>query len=85
MSTIIYRFTASWCNPCKALTAMLSNMELDIPMRVVDIDKEPDLVKEYQVRGVPTLIQLREGKVASRLVGAVTQQELDNWLATAKS
>lgn len=85
MSNIIYRFTASWCNPCKALTAMLSNMELDIPMRVIDIDKEPDLVKEYQVRGVPTLIQLKEGKVASRLVGAVTQQELDNWLATAKS
>ena len=85
MSTIIYRFTASWCNPCKALTTMLNNMELEVPMRVIDIDKEPDLVKEYQVRGVPTLIQLREGKVASRLVGAVTQQELDNWLATAKS
>lgn len=85
MSTIIYRFTASWCNPCKALTAMLNNMNLEVPMRVIDIDKEPDLVKEFQVRGVPTLIQLREGKVASRLVGAVTQQELDNWLATAKS
>ena len=54
-------------------------------MRVIDIDKEPDLVKEFQVRGVPTLIQLKDDKVASRLVGAVTQQELDNWLATAKS
>ena len=85
MSTIIYRFTASWCNPCKALTAMLNNMDLGVPMRVIDIDKEPDLVKEVQVRGVPTLIQLKDGKVASRLVGAVTQQELDNWLATAKS
>lgn len=85
MSNIIYRFTASWCNPCKALTAMLNNMDLEVPMRVVDIDKEPDLVKEYQVRGVPTLILLKEGKVASRLVGAVTQHELDNWLATAKS
>ena len=85
MSTIIYRFTASWCNPCKALTAMLNNMDLGVPMRVIDIDKEPELVKEFQVRGVPTLIQLKDGKVASRLVGAVTQQELDNWLATAKS
>ena len=85
MSTIIYRFTASWCNPCKALTAMLNNMDLGVPMRVIDIDKEPYLVKEFQVRGVPTLIQLKDGKVASRLVGAVTQQELDNWLATAKS
>ena len=85
MSTIIYRFTASWCNPCKDLTDMLSNMQLEVPIRVIDVDKEPELVKEYQVRGVPTLIQLKEGKVASRLVGAVTPHELDNWLATAKS
>ena len=85
MSTIIYRFTASWCNPCKVLTAKLSNMDLDLPMRVIDVDKEPELVKEFQVREVPTLIQLKDGKVASRLVGAVTQHELDNWLATAKS
>ena len=85
MSTTIYRFTASWCQPCKALTAMLANMTLEHPMRVVDIDKEPELVKEFQVRGVPTLIQMKDGKPVSRLVGAVTQLELDNWLATAKS
>ena len=85
MSTIIYRFTASWCNPCKALTAMLNNMDLGVPMRVIDIDKEPELVKEFQVRGVPTLIQLKDGKVASRLVGAVTKAELEDWLTTATS
>lgn len=85
MSSIIYRFTASWCNHCKALTAMLSNMELELPMRVIDVDKEPELAKEFQVREFPTLIQLKDGKVASRLVGAGTQHELDNWLATAKS
>lgn len=85
MTTTIYRFTASWCQPCKALSAMLSNMTLEHPMRVVDIDKEPDLVKEFQVRSVPTLIQMRDGKVASRLVGAVTKAELEDWLATATS
>lgn len=85
MNTTIYRFTASWCQPCKALAAMMENMDLDLPVRIVDIDKNPELVKKYQVRGVPTLIQMRDGKPASRMVGAVTQLELDNWLATAKS
>ena len=85
MTTTIYRFTASWCQPCKALTAMLANMTLKHPMRVVDIDKEPELVKEFQVRSVPTLIQMKNGKPVSRMVGAVTQLELDNWLATATS
>ena len=85
MTTSILRFTASWCQPCKALTEMLEDVELTVPMQVIDIDKEPHLVKEYQVRGVPTLIQIQDGKVASRLVGAVTKAELEDWLATATS
>lgn len=85
MTNSILRFTASWCQPCKALTAMLDEVQVTVPMRVIDIDKEEHLVKEYQVRSIPTLIHIQDGKVASRLVGAVTKPELENWLATATS
>ena len=85
MTITILRFTASWCQPCKALTAMLDEVQLNVPMRVIDIDKEEHLVKEYQVRSIPALIQIRDGKVASRLVGDVTKTELEDWLATATS
>ena len=85
MPNSILRFTASWCQPCKALTAMLNEVQLTVPMRVIDIDKEEHLVKEYQVRSIPTLIQIQDGKVTSRLVGAVTKAELEDWLATATS
>ena len=64
---------------------MLDEVQLTVPMRVIDIDKEEHLVKEYQVRSIPTLIQIQDGKVASRLVGAVTKAELEDWLATATS
>ena len=64
---------------------MLDEVQLNVPMRVIDIDKEEHLVKEYQVRSIPALIQIRDGKVASRLVGAVTKAELEDWLATATS
>lgn len=80
MTNSILRFTAPWCGPCKTLTAMLDEIELTVPMRVIDIDKEKHLVQEYQVRGVPTLIKIQDGKVADRLVGAVTKTELENWL-----
>ena len=82
MTNSILRFTAPWCGPCKTLTAMLDEIELTVPMRVIDIDKEKHLVQEYQVRGVPTLIKIQDGKVADRLVGAVTKTELENWLNT---
>lgn len=64
---------------------MLAEVPISVPMRVIDIDKEEHLVKEYQVRSIPTLIHIQDGKVASRLVGAVTKAELEAWLATAKS
>ena len=64
---------------------MLDEVQLTVPMRVIDIDKEEHLVKEYQVRSIPTLIQIQDGKVTSRLVGAVTKAELEDWLATATS
>ena len=64
---------------------MLDEVHVPVPMRVIDIDKEEHLVKEYQVRSIPTLIQIQDGKVASRLVGAVTKAELEDWLATATS
>ena len=64
---------------------MLDEVQLTVPMRVIDINKEEHLVKEYQVRSIPTLIQIQDGKVASRLVGAVTKAELEDWLATATS
>ena len=64
---------------------MLDEVQLTVPMRVIDIDKEEHLVKEYQVRSIPTLIQIQDGKVAGRLVGVVTKAELEDWLATATS
>lgn len=85
MTNSILRFTASWCQPCKALSTLLADIDITVSMRVIDIDKEPHLVHEYQVRGVPTLIHIQDGKVASRLVGAVTKAELEDWLATATS
>lgn len=85
MTDTILRFTASWCQPCKAITAMLDEVHIPVPMQVIDIDTEKHLVTHYQVRSIPTLIQIRDGKVASRLVGAVTKAELEDWLATATS
>ena len=70
----IMRFTASWCQPCKAMAKNLENADLDI-----DIDVHTDLAVEYMVRSVPTLI-LKDGSLDRRLVGLKSTQEIKDWV-----
>ena len=75
----IMRFTASWCQPCKAMAKNLENADLDIDIEVIDIDVHTDLAVEYMVRSVPTLI-LKDGSLDRRLVGLKSTQEIKDWV-----
>jgi thioredoxin-like negative regulator of GroEL len=60
-------FSASWCAPCKSLKRKLE----DIHHVVVDVDENPKIAQAFGVRGVPTLMKLKNGQEAARLVGDV--------------
>lgn len=75
----ILRFTASWCQPCKAMAKNLESADLGIDIEVVDIDIHTDLAVEYMVRSVPTLI-LKDGASDKRLVGLKSTQEIKDWV-----
>ena len=79
MSKKILRFTASWCQPCKALAKNLEIAEIGLPIEVVDIDIQDALAVEYGIRGVPTLVMLDENIEVKRLVGSKTVNELQEW------
>lgn len=74
----ILRFTASWCQPCKALAKNLEEAKLDIPIEVVDIDVFEDVAIDHAIRSVPTLI-LKTDKGEKRLVGVHTPQKIREW------
>jgi thioredoxin 1 len=75
----IIRFTASWCQPCKAMAKNLENADLGIDIEVADIDIHTDLAVEYSIRSVPTLI-LKDGPTEKRMVGLKTTQEIKDWV-----
>lgn len=77
----ILRFTASWCQPCKAMAKNLEMSNLDIPIEVIDIDVNDELAIEYNIRSVPTLI-LKDGTDDTKdkkLVGLHTPQKIKEW------
>lgn len=75
----LIRFTASWCQPCKALAKNLEGADLGIPITVVDIDVHTEMAKEYAIRSVPTLV-LKDGATEKRLVGLVTAAKIKEWI-----
>jgi thioredoxin 1 len=76
----ILRFTAPWCNPCKALSANLGEIDTKVPIEVIDIDVYPEIAEEYGVRNIPTLIMLSENIEVKRLLGSKTPRELKEWI-----
>ena len=76
----VIRFTASWCQPCKALASIMEGIDSNVPIEVVDIDIHPDVAAEYGVRSVPTLILLDENIQMNRIIGTKTVNQLQEWV-----
>lgn len=77
----VLRFTASWCGPCKMLAKVLEDVETDKEIKVIDIDEEQDLAKLFNIRSVPTLVMIDEGKEeVKRLNGLQSQQQVEEWI-----
>lgn len=78
--TEILRFTASWCGPCKMLAKTLEDIETSIPIRVVDVDEETETAVQYSIRGVPTLVMVKNEKEVGRITGNKTKKELEEFI-----
>ena len=75
----VLRFTATWCQPCKALAQQLEELGLDKDVTVVDIDEQQDLAIQYGVRSVPTLIAVDNNKEVKRMVGVKAKDLILDW------
>jgi thioredoxin 1 len=76
----VLRFTASWCQPCKALAQQLEELNMNLPIEVIDIDDNQTLALEYGIRSVPTLVIMDENVEIKRRTGIVAKNLLQEWL-----
>jgi thioredoxin 1 len=70
---VIVDFTAVWCNPCKMLDPVVTQLSQDWDGKVkvfkLDVDDNSNLAMQYGVMGVPTLILFVNGNPVQRLSG----------------
>ena len=77
---VLVDFTATWCAPCRAVAPIVDQLAGEYDGRVkvtkLDIDESPGVAQKFGIRGVPTLMMFKGGKVVGQQVGAAPKVRL---------
>ena len=82
---VLLDFSADWCGPCQQMAPLIGEIgAAGWLVRHVDVDQEHDIVKRFQVTGVPCYILLVKGHEVGRIDGATTRSELEKLLVQSR-
>lgn len=77
---ILVDFYADWCGPCKMMSPILQEVKGIIKDEVkiikINVDQHKDLASHFMVRGVPTLMLFKSGKMLWRQSGVLSTKDL---------
>ncbi|HPE47550.1 MAG TPA: thioredoxin [Hyphomonas sp.] len=81
---VVVDFWAEWCGPCKQMSphleAVAEEMSGAVKIAKINVDENPMAGSRYGVRGLPTLMIFKDGKVAATHLGAMSKQAIADWV-----
>ncbi len=81
---VLVDFWAEWCGPCKQIGPILeeiSETKKDkLKIFKLNVDENPETPQKFGVRGIPTLMLFKDGKLVDTKVGSLPKNMLESWI-----
>ena len=81
---VVVDFWAEWCGPCKMIGPSLEEISATLGPKAkivkLNVDENPQTAAKFGVRGIPTLMVFKGGKMVSTKVGAAPKTQLQSWI-----
>lgn len=81
---VLVDFWAEWCHPCKMVIPIMEEIAKTYKGRVkvfkINVDENTETPEKYGIRGIPSLLILRDGEVVAAKVGVLSKLQLAAFL-----
>ncbi len=77
---ILVDYWAEWCGPCKMIAPILDEVSVSyegkLKVAKMNVDENREIPAKFGIRGIPTLMLFKDGKLAATKVGALSKAQL---------
>ena len=76
---VLLDFWATWCMPCRMIGPVIEEIaeeRADIKVGKINVDEQPELAGQFKVMSIPTLLVIKDGKIANQSVGVKSKEAI---------
>ena len=76
---MVLDFWAEWCGPCRMVSPIIDELSNEYEGRAIigkmDVDNNDEVVSQFGIRNIPTVLFLKNGQVVDKIVGATSKDK----------